>query len=734
MADAYRRLHPSLQRHLYDLRWEALREIQELAVHHLLDSRGDCVISAPTAGGKTEAAFLPILSQLATDWDGGVRALYVGPLKALINDQFRRVETLCGRMEIPVHRWHGDVGETERKTLLTRPSGILLITPESLEAMFVLRPTQMPHIFDKLAFVVIDELHSFIGSVRGAQLQSQLFRLKARCGCDPVRVGLSATLGDPVAACSWLRPDGAAATYIEDATFQRGLKIRVKGYLRAPKKSDDDERLDYRLTLRTVAREMLRACGASTNLAFANSKGRIEEFADCIKAEAAEMGLAHEIIVHHGSLSKEEREHAEQRLRAGRPCTAVCSNTLEMGIDIGEVDNVVQLAAPWSVASLVQRVGRSGRRGGDAVLRAYFVEGFLDDQAVFWDGLHLDFLRGVAMIRLMLPPHRFTEPPESRRAHRSTLIHQLLSTLAETGGLSAAALHRRLMDCRAFGELSGAEFARLLRELASHELITQMAQGDLILGPRGEKLRDHFSFYAAFVSADELRVLHGSREIGSLPVTMVPHPEEFVILAGRRWRVESVDVEHREIIVTPGQGGRPPRYNSLGADVHPRVHAEMRNLACGSEQLSILDGTAMQMLEQVRNTASSVGRFCPGILPLPEVERTRLFLWAGSKIQRTLLLALRQLGLKVTDEEVGLDARASGAETHAALQQIATRPPDGIQLARHAQKELQARIGGGEKFDEYVPEDLWVSAFASDRMDINGMVACVQTLISESMA
>ncbi|WP_437879127.1 DEAD/DEAH box helicase [Sorangium sp. So ce513] len=719
MAFPFDLLHEGVRRRLWEMKWTALRPIQDRAIEHLLADRGDCVIAAPTAGGKTEAAFLPILSRIADDAAGGVRAMYIGPLKALINDQFGRVADLCARMAIPVHRWHGDVGAAQRRALLGRPSGVLLITPESLEAMFVLRPTQMPAIFGRLAYVVIDEMHAFIGSVRGAQLKSQLHRLRERCGCDPVRVGLSATLGDPEAACAWLRPGGAAAAHITDPNAERSVSVLVRGYQSRPPADAADEDADEEdPTMRLVARSILRACHRSTNLAFANAKSRIEELADCLQSEAAQMGLRHDVVVHHGSLSKEQREHAEERLRADAPCTAVCSNTLEMGIDIGEVDNVIQLAAPWSVASLAQRVGRSGRReGAKAVLRAFFIENAPTPEDTLWDGLHLDFLRGIATIELMR--EGFAEPPEVHRAHLSTLVHQLLSTLAETGGMSAQRLYRRLMDGRAFGQLTPGDFAILLRGLADHGLVEQMAAGDIILGLRGQKLCDHFSFYAAFTAPEEFRVVHLAREIGSLPAALLPPPGEFVLLAGRRWRVDTIDGERREVHVVPAKGRRTPKFTSLAADIHPRVHAKMRELACTSDVPAYLDDGAKDILAHVRGTAHRAGRFQPALQPVSPAGRSRLFLWAGTKVQRTVFLALREAGLAVQDEQVGLEVKAPVERTREVLRALQERPPEPRLLAARAARELAARQCGADKFDWALPDSLWTTTYAEDRLAIS---------------
>ncbi|WP_437755051.1 DEAD/DEAH box helicase [Sorangium sp. So ce1389] len=720
MASAFDLLHEGVRRRLWEMKWTALRPIQDLAIEHLMADRGDCVIAAPTAGGKTEAAFLPILSRIADDAAGGVRAMYIGPLKALINDQFARLADLCARLTIPVHRWHGDVGAAQRRALLARPSGVLLITPESLEAMFVLRPTQMPSIFARLAYVVIDEMHAFIGSVRGAQLKSQLYRLRERCGCDPVRVGLSATLGDPEAACAWLRPDGAAATYVTDPDAERSLQILVRGYQRrpAPAGADEDAAQDEDPTLRLVARSILRACHGSTNLAFANAKSRIEELADCLQSEAAQMDLRHDVVVHHGSLSKEQREHAEERLRADAPCTAVCSNTLEMGIDIGEVDSVIQVAAPWSVASLAQRVGRSGRReGAAAVLRAFFIEDAPAPEDTLWDGLHLDFLRGIAAIELML--ERFSEPPDVHRPHLSTLVHQLLSTLAETGGMSAQRLYRRLIDSRAFGRLTPGDFAVLLRGLAEHGLVAQMDGGDLILGLRGQKLCDHFSFYAAFATPEEFRIMHLAREIGSLPATLLPPPGEFVLLAGRRWRVETIDGDRREVHVVPGKGRRAPKFTSLAADIHPRVHAKMRELACTSDIPAYLDDGAKEILAHVRGTAHLVVHFQPALQPVPPAGRSRVFLWAGTRVQRTVFLALREAGLEVQDEQVGLEVKAPIERTREVLRGLQEKAPAPRLLAARADRELAARQCGADKFDWALPDALWAAAYSEDRLAIS---------------
>lgn len=701
--------------------WTDLHPVQVRAIQHLRQGGRDCIISSPTASGKTEAAFLPILSAIADDPMGSVRAMYIGPLKALINDQFRRLEDLCQRMEVPVHKWHGDVDSSARQRLTRSPSGVLLITPESLEAMFVLRATRLPTLFSRLDYVVIDELHAFLETERGAQVRSLLHRLHVRVGCDPVRVGLSATIAEPERALAWLRPDGPPATLILDGGGESSVSLRVRGIWKRPpptpaETGDQEEPIDDP-AMEELARSILLACRGKTNLAFANSKGTIELLADELATQATVMGLPDEVVVHHGSLSKAQREYAESRLRDPRPCTAVCSNTLEMGIDIGEVDEIVQVSAPWSVASLVQRLGRSGRRAATRrTLRAYFVEEAPGADLDTWKALHLSFLQGVAIVELMLA--RFLEPANTQRAHLSTLIHQTLSTIAETGGATARDLFQRVTGAATFGVVKQTDFAEILRELGRRKVVEQAEDGTIILGAVGERLVEHYSFYAAFNAPQELRVIAGSEEIGAIP--MPPPPGEHLVLAGRRWQVDQVDATRREVLVSRAKGRKPPWFPSLPGAVHRAVHEKMRELAAGSELPSYLDEIAVEMLCNARATAAQCRMFQPPAQELP--GGVRLFVWAGSRIQLTLSIALSVAKLRHGDHGVGLDVFADRAAVRQALTSFA-RAPNEAALGAFADVNLLMRELGREKYEGYVPADLWRAVFVREELDVPGAVA-----------
>lgn len=725
MGDAFGQLHRDVQRKLHDMGWTALNAIQVEAIEHLLGpAASDCVIAAPTAGGKTEAAFLPVLSAIADDPGGGVRAMYVGPLKALINDQFRRVEDLCARMELPVHRWHGDVSQTQRKALLTNPGGVLLITPESLEAMFILRATQMPRLFGRLAYVVIDEMHAFLGSVRGAQLISQLHRLRVRTGADPVRIGLSATLGDPQAARRWLRPDGRPVRSIAQVAGGSEIAIKVRGFWKPPRQDGDPD--DERAGFVELAQAVLLAGRGKTNLVFANTRSLIELVADELATQAKALELPDEVVVHHGSLSKELRESAEARLRDDRPCTAVCSNTLEMGIDIGAIDEIVQVSAPWSVASLVQRLGRSGRRpGSKRILRGYFIEERTEAKG-FWHRLHPAFLRAVAAIELML--ERFVESPRSDRAELSTLVQQILSCAAETGGARAADLFDRIVGSGAFHGVTRADFVAVLRGLGAQELLEQMPDGTLVLGVKGLPLVDHYTFYAAFRAAVEYQVFHGSRNLGRLQEDCVPPPGEHVILSGRRWQVEEIVAERKQVYVVPSRGRRPPDFKGGGADIDSRIHAKMRQLLASSTSPAYLDATSAEILNASR---AAVRHMDLGRRVQAQEDGLRLMLWAGTRVHRTLHLALLAAELHVeAATDLGIDVGATGGAVAAALRELVAAS-DATHLAAFADQHLAARAVHGDKFDEFVPAHLWQRAFANERLDLPAAKALAQEILEE---
>ena len=352
--NAFERLAPFVQEFVYRQGWKELRSLQAEAIDAIFDTDNDVLITTGTASGKTEAAFLPILSLIATEPIGSIKALYIGPLKALINDQFRRLELLCEAGDIPIHRWHGDVGSSQKSDLIEHPGGVLQITPESIESLFINKTNHLHRLFGGLQFIVVDEVHSFMESDRGVQLRSQLQRIdKYSKSSRPRRIGLSATVGDQEAARQWLNPQSPSKVQI----------INPEVTIPPTRLSH----LHFSLTKEEVPSELVDDLYALTKdkraLVFCNSRKNVEVLTAQLNRRSSRERIPEHYLPHHGSISKEIREDAEVRMRGDDyPTSVICTNTLELGIDIGQLDMAVQVDSTHTVMSFVQRLGRTGRR------------------------------------------------------------------------------------------------------------------------------------------------------------------------------------------------------------------------------------------------------------------------------------------------------------------------------------------------------------------------------------
>ena len=600
---AFDRLHPNIQQWIWNHGWGELRPAQVQAVPPILEGHTDVILSAATASGKTEAAFLPICSALAFEpsTSPGIEVLYLSPLKALINDQFDRLEDLFEQIDVPVHRWHGDVSGAHKQQVLRNPSGLVLMTPESLEALFVHRGTQIRPTFDALRYIVIDELHAFLGTERGAQLQSLLNRLELAVRRRIPRIALSATLGDMSAAGEFLRPGrGHLVRSVIAEDDQHALALQLRGYVSSEPESGHANPADDRetLTQRAIAQDLFRVLRGSDNLVFANARRDVEIYTDRLTQLSEEAHVPNQFFAHHGSLGKDLREHVEARLKDhSMPITAVCTSTLELGIDIGDVDSIAQVGSPPSVASLRQRVGRSGRRGEPSKLRMYAAEDEITPKTQPPDALHARMVQSIAMVDLLLT--RWYEPPEMSDLHLSTLIQQVLSIIAQQGGATAAGLFSVTCKDGPF-RTTEAQFTQLLRKLGTDQLLTQAADGTLLLGTIGERIVNHFSFYAAFTTPDEWRLLSDGRQLGTMPINSPLAPGLLLIFAGRRWSIVGVDTAHKVVDLVPAPGGKAPRFHSSPIPVHDHVRKEMLSIYRSGSVPSYLDQQAADLLTEGR--------------------------------------------------------------------------------------------------------------------------------------
>jgi len=725
-SSAFYLLDERVQRFIWSEGWESLRDAQEAAIPFIVKGDRDVIVAAATAAGKTEAAFFPALTYIVQTPAPGL-IVYISPLKALINDQFGRLDRLCEQLDLPVWPWHGDISASLKTRFLQKRHGVLLITPESLEALLCNRGSQLASAFDRLAFFVVDELHAFIGSERGKQLQSLMHRVEAVLRRTVPRIGLSATLGDMNLAKQFLRPGkGAAVQLIESKSTGGTLLVQVKGYEEpaAPPKmpgasgdplAHEDEGKQL-IAPGQLAVHLFESLRGSNNLIFPNSKRLVELYTHELNKLCDQRKVPNEFWPHHGSLSKELRADTEAALKQKEmPASAVCTNTLELGIDIGAVKSVAQIGPPHTVASLRQRLGRSGRRKGEpATLRGYVVEDELGPRSLLTSQLRWQTVQLVAMVSLLA--EGWFEPPRIHGAHLSTLVQQMLSAVAQESGLKIGELYKLLCGPQApFTEVSTQEFVQLVRHLAQKDLVMQESSGDLLPGVLGEKFVNHFQFYAAFASEEEYRVVTGGRTLGTIPVQFSLRVGERILFGGKTWRVEEVDDEHKAIYVSRTSGGVPPPFSDGAGGIHRVVRDRMRELY-GSETLpTYLDKTAQRFLTEGRRTYSDAELATSTHLAMG--RDTLLTTWMSDAGNEALACFLMRRGFEIGRSDLGVLVTAGehviGDILDALIDAGSEEPPTPdllLEGAAHLQRE---------KWDWALPPGLLNKTFASQHLDVD---------------
>ena len=738
-STAFNLLAEPIQRWVWLKGWTTLRDIQERAIPLLINGDDDVIIAAATAGGKTEAAFLPLISKtyaIANGDPGGFDLVYVGPLRALINDQFRRLEDLCEALEMPVHPWHGDITQGVKSRARKDPRGILLITPESLEAMFLLRGMEITRFFAGTQAIVIDELHTLLDSERGIHLRSLLTRLELAVGRRVRRVGLSATLGDMALANSYLRPE-APDKIVQLISRSEGqeLRIQLRGYVvrshdnlpdSGEVQLDETDTSDASAT-RAVGEHLFDRLRGTNNLVFSGSRQNVEIYSDMLRRLCEERKIPNEFFPHHASLSREHRAFVENRLKSDKlPVTAICTSTLELGIDIGDVTCVAQIGAPWSVSALRQRLGRSGRRDGQpAVLRMYAIEPETDSDSHPVDRLHLRLVRSVAMIELLI--EGWCEPPRAEAFHLSTLTHQILSVIVACGGASASRLYATLCERGPFRSVDPSLFTRLLRRLGEPDvaLIEQVADGTLLPGREGERLVEHYSFFAVFHTPQEYRVVHDTKTLGTIPLLAPLAKDMTIIFVGKRWRVVELNDRDKVIQVTPDHSGKPPIFGGDAGHIHQKVIERMCEVLRTDILPAYLDKAAAEVLSSARANYKCSGLDEQRIQSLGK-GRYLLAPWTGTVGTASLAMVLAALDYRVGTFDGILEVTSNDSNSKdlfLQLEDIATGKLDLRELIRN-----RAVVPLSEKFHRYLDKGLLLSDALSSDLDIDSVPQIARNL------
>lgn len=739
------RLAPFIQDYIYRNKWEELRGIQVAAAEVIFDTDHDLLLSSGTASGKTEAAFLPALTQLWENPSASVGVLYLSPLKALINDQFIRLEELLEEADIPVTKWHGDASQAAKKRLVKNPRGVMQTTPESLESLMIRNSSSAYRLFSDLRFVIIDEVHYFMDNDRGLQLLSLLERLSRLIGFHPRRIGLSATLGDCSNAEKWLSMSTERQCVTPHAEEKgRLLRLSVRFFPIKQKIPNSDSRV----LLQNYYNYLYESTRGKRCILFSNSKGEVEENIAHLKQISEKAHGNDCYLVHHANISPALREFAEQRMKSGElPVCTGATVTLELGIDLGHLERIVQTGCPLTVSGLVQRLGRTGRRGGAAEMRFAFRWDMSLPPNVFYKEINWDFVMCTAMI-LLYTRERWIEPMNLPKLPYSLLYHQTMSVMAASGSVQPRELARQVLTLGVFRNISKEDYLLLLRHLLENGHLERDEDGALLIGEKGEATVNNYEFLAVFTVPQEYSVRCNAEEIGTVQTPFPPRAQ--FALAGQAWEVTELDKTERRIYVKHINGISANSWEDTGNEyVHTKVMKKMLEVLQSDEQYGFLDETARKRLNDIRTmcrgAAGGLAAYQPAdmgdtakiasgtlavsggeriILPLTETSYA-VFPFTGTRGSMALMYALRQRGFKA---EIWLSRYIPVC--------IEVATDLGIEVLRTALNDIKqngadkygfpipdnCEICG--KYNDYIPRELLKKQYIEDYLDTEDMKNC----------
>ncbi len=732
--NVFERYAPFIQDYIYRSGWQSLRAVQNAAGDAIFNTEENVLLTASTASGKTEAAFFPILTLLDENPSRTVGVLYIAPLKALINDQFGRLNELCEEEGISVTRWHGDAAQSRKRKLLKKPSGILQITPESLESLLINKHMEIPSLFGDLRFIVIDEIHSLLRADRGLQTFCLIERLCKLAGCDPRRVGLSATIGNPELAGQFLAAGSGRGTVIPK--FDGGKEVwrlsMEHFYNSAPQADEGKPVLAEAPPVEEPTDTAPKAADPGIGyifehtrgkkcLVFTNSREECEAVCQQLRQYCEVNHEPDRFLIHHGNLSASYRESAEEEMKDDDSLMSVCATaTLELGIDVGRLERAFQIDAPFTVSGFLQRMGRTGRRGDPSEMWFVMREDHQEARAMLPDSIPWYLIQGIALVQLYIE-ERFVEPPRLDRLPYSLLYHQTMSTLASHGEMTAGELASRVLTLSCFHRITQEDYRLLLRHLLEIDHVGRTENGGLIVGLAGERVVNNYKFYAVFQENVEYTVRSGSEQLGT--IVKPPPVGDKIAIAGRVWVVEEVDHKRRELFCTLVKGNIPAYFGDVAGDIHTHILERMYRVLSEDKQYPYLMPHAVCRLADARET------FRKSLMaerPLVHLggKMWALFPWVGTyaflAMERFLKLRCGQrLGLKGLQSSrpyyMQFTMQVSEAEFYEIVCEEAAKNFDALELV------YEKEVPVFEKYDEYVPEELVRKGFAQGVLDMEGM-------------
>ncbi len=691
MSSGLDRLHPVVVHHIVNsLGWPSLRALQEEAAGPVLDG-ADALLLAPTAGGKTEAAVFPLLTAMEQQRWGGLSVIYVCPLKALLNNLLPRLESYAGWLGRRAAIWHGDISAGARQRILREPPDLLLTTPESLEAMLISLKVEHGRIFADLRAIVVDEIHAFAGDDRGWHLLAVLERLTRVTGRPIQRIGLSATVGNPAGLLDWLQGSGRGrrqgVVVAPDAAPAPGIQG-------AAGRPPGDIELDYVGSVSNAATVIASLHRGEKRLVFCDSRQLVEEIGAALRDRGVTTFLSH------ASLPLDQRRRAEQAFAQARDCVIVATSTLELGIDVGDLDRVIQVNDPPSVASFLQRIGRTGRRDGSSRNCLFLA---LGTGPLLW-AAGLAHLWGQGYVEPVVAP------PEPRH-----IVAQQLLALC----LQEHRIGRRLW-AQGWNGLAPFDTSAepILAYLVDQGFIDR--DGELLfIGPAAEQRFGHRHFMgmtAVFTAPPQFTVLAGREEVGRTDPMLLTEKADgprLLLLGGRSWKVTWTDWTRRRCYVEPAEGGGKARWLTPGVSGASFALARaVREVLLGAGPPVALTQRATRVLAQVRD--EHVAAVHPGgTVIVRDNDDVRWWTWAGYRANATLAATLSHL----TDSVQRFDDASIRMRGDLSLEMWKAGTADAAE--RLCLPEVDQRALTGLKFSEALPERLATATLAARLADLD---------------
>jgi ATP-dependent helicase Lhr and Lhr-like helicase len=703
---AFARFDPLLQEKIvHYLGWDSLRPVQELASDAILDGN-NCVILAPTAGGKTEASMFPVLSGCLTNQELGIRVLYICPTRALINNQEQRLGDYASMLGFGAFKWHGDVTAATKKKFLREPCEILITTPESLEVMLISGSVPTAKIFKYLKYVIIDEVHALGACDRGNHLISVLERIRAYCPNDFQRIGLSATVGNPYQILDWLQGSSKNSQKLVDPPKKLGKKrIEIK------MANEPGELIS----------QVISTAHGIKSLLFCESRRFVEKISSGLKEKGDQ------IYVHHSSLSREEREYSEEKFHKGSEACIVCTSTMELGIDVGDLDKVLQVDCPSTVSSFLQRMGRTGRRSGTVANTTFFIE------------KESKLLQAIAIVELARSNWIENVKPHKKVWH--ILLHQIMAMCLERGAVTSSVLWNQLHRAYCFSEINKEKFNQFTGFLLSKDFLHDDGR-TYSLGLKAEKVfgrKNFMEIYSVFSTPLEFEVIGLSGDIiGNVQwdfLEKLLEKSSAFYLAGKAWLVERIEWKKKCVIVKSAPAGMVPKWSGITPGfLSYELCRKMRDILVSSDDYPFLDIEAKGLLEAMREDRQAFlsSQFAPIAL---DEKGMIWWTWAGGNINNTLRTIFKielKTEVHASDEYVKIK---SGNISFKQYQETINKISDpNYWDDPELLKKIHSMVPNYHlsKFQPYLPEELRLRLVADTIYDVEGTVAFLKKALSQS--